>query len=113
MSSAARWSYTAAATVWPLLSRDDWAGARAFGAPVAIACDYSGQARRVADAKGQEFTGRLTIYTERADIKPGDMVAIGAHSGADPLAAGAVEVRAVQRDADTFDRRADDYMVTG
>ncbi|MDT7834961.1 hypothetical protein [Aquabacterium sp. OR-4] len=113
MSSVARWSYTAAATVWPLEGRDDWAGARTWGAPVGIACDYSGEARRATDAKGLEFTARLTVYTERADIKPGDMVAIGTHTGADPVAAGAVEVRAVQRDADTFDRQADDYTVTG
>jgi hypothetical protein len=111
MSAAARWSYTATATVWPLLSRDDWAGARAFGAPVAIACDYSGKAMQATDAKGLAFTTGLVIYTERDDIKPGDMVLIGLHAGADPVAAGAREVRAVQRDADTFDRQVDDFTV--
>lgn len=113
MSAAARWSYTATATFWPLLGRDDWTGVRGFGVPQILACDYSGQARRETDAKGQEFTARLTIYTERSDIRPGDMVAIGSHGGADPIEAGAVEVRAVQRHADTLDRRADDYTVTG
>ena len=113
MSAAARWSYTATATVWPLQARDDWAGARTWAAPVPIACDYSGEARRATDAKGLEFTARLTVYTERADVKPGDMIAIGTHTGADPVVAGAVEVRAVQRDADVFDRKADDYTVTG
>jgi hypothetical protein len=111
MSSVARWSYTAAATAWPLQAREDWSGARTFGAPVQFACDYGGEERRATDAKGLEFTARLTVYTERSDIKPGDMVAIGAHSGADPVAAGAVEVRAVQRDADTFERMADDFAV--
>lgn len=111
MSAAARWSYTATATVWPLLSRDDWAGARSFGAPVPIACDYAAKVQRATDATGQEFTTRQVLYTERADIKPGDMVLIGTHVGADPVAAGAHEVRAVQRDADTFDRLADDFTV--
>ena len=111
MSAAARWSYTATATVWPLLSRDDWAGVRSFGAPVSIACDYAAKVQRATDAEGQEFTTRQVLYTERSDIKPGDMVLIGTHAGADPVAAGAHEVRAVQRDADTFDRVADDFTV--
>ena len=111
MSAVARWSYTATATVWPLLSRDDWGGARSFGAPVPIACDYSAKAQQATDAKGREFTTQLVVYTERDDIKPGDMVIIGAHAGTDPVAAGAHEVRAVQRDADTFGRQADDFTV--
>lgn len=111
MSAAASWSFTARATVWPLQGRDDWSGARSFGAPVVFACDYSAKAQRATDAKGLEFTTRQVIYTERADIQPGDMVLIGEHTGADPVAAGAHEVRAVQRDADTFDRRADDYQL--
>lgn len=111
MSAVARWSYTATATFWPLQARGDWDGDRTFGAPVVISCDYSAKAQRATDAKGLEFTTRQVIYTERADIKPGDMVLIGEHAGADPVAAGAHEVRAVQRDADTFGRAADDFTV--
>lgn len=111
MSSAARWSYTAAATFWPLLSRDDWAGDVSFGAPVSMLCDYSSESKRMADAKGVEFTTRQLIYTERADIKQGDRILIGTSAATDPIAAGAWEVRNVLRNADTFERRADDYEV--
>lgn len=111
MSAAASWSYTATATVWPLQGRDDWSGARSFGAPVSFDCDYSAKAERATDAMGVEFVTRQVIYTERTDIKPGDMVLIGEHTGADPVAAGAHEVRGVQRDADTFGRLADDFVL--
>lgn len=111
MSAAAAWSYTATATVWPLLGRDDWPGALSFGAPAAFACDYAAEAKRMTDDKGVEFVTQLMIWTERADIKRGDRVLIGASSAADPLGAGASEVRAVKRSADTFDRKADDFTV--
>lgn len=111
MSAAASWSYTATATLWPLLGRDDWSGALTFGAPVPFACDYSSEARRMTDDLGVEFVTRQVIWTERADIKRGDRVLIGASVEVDPVAAGALEVRSVKRDADTFDRRADDFTV--
>lgn len=111
MSAAANWSYTAKATLWPLLARADWNGADTFGAPVAINCDYSAEARTMVDGKGREFVSRLTLYTERADVKMGDRIALGLRTDSDPVAAGALEVRTVGRDADTFDRVADDYRV--
>lgn len=111
MSASARWSYTAKATVWPLLARADWGGAESFGPPAVFDCDYSAETRTMVDGKGREFVARLTLYTERADIKMGDRVALGARTEADPGAAGALEVRTVGRDADTFDRKADDYRV--
>lgn len=111
MSAAAAWSYTATATVWPLLGRDDWTGALSFGAPETFGCDYAAEAKRMTDDKGVEFVSQQTIWTERADIKQGDRVLIGASAAVDPVAAGAVEVRAVKRSADTFDRKADDFTV--
>ena len=112
MSAAANWSYTATATLWPWLGRDDWTGKETFGPPELVACDYSAKSERRTDARGDEFVTRQLIYTERAGIKQQDRVLIGDFSGqADPLAAGALEVRAVQRYADTFDRAADDYEV--
>lgn len=111
MSAAAAWSYTATATLWPLLGRDDWTGAVTYGAPQAVACDYSAKAERRTDALGVEFTTRQIIYTERADIKRGDRIVIGTSASFDPVAAGAAEVRSVQRYADTFDRLVDDYEV--
>lgn len=111
MSSAARWSYTATATLWAFLSRDDWTGAVVYGPPEVIACDYSSESKRMTDALGVEFVTRQILWTERADIKQGDRVLIGVSVALDPVAAGALEVRAVTRDADTFQRVADDYTV--
>lgn len=110
MSAAASWSYTSQATHWPLTGVDDWTGAKTYGAPVVFACDYSAESVRMTDANGVEFTSRQIIHTERASITQGDMVLIGEHSG-DPLTAGAFEVRAVTRFADTFDGLADDFKV--
>jgi glutaredoxin len=111
MSAAANWSYTARATLWPWLGRDDWSGVETFGPPQAIDCDYSAESKRMTDAKGVEFVTRQILYTERADIKQGDRVLIGESAVVSPIDAGALEVRAVKRDADTFDRVADDYQV--
>ena len=69
MSAAAAWSYTATATLWVLLGRDDWAGAVTYGPPQAVACSYGAKAERRTDSLGVEFTTRQIIYTERADIK--------------------------------------------
>lgn len=110
MSSLASWSYTAKATLWPLIAVDDWSRVGTFGPPSVFDCDYKAEAKRMTDAKGVEFTSSQVIYTERPDIKPGDRVLIGEHAG-DPIAAGAWEVRAVKRDADTFNREADDFQV--
>lgn len=110
MSSLASWSYTAKATHWPLIAVDDWSRVATFGPPSVFDCDYKAEAKRMTDSKGVEFTSSQVIYTERADIKPGDRVLIGDHAG-DPIAAGAWEVRAVKRDADTFNRAADDFQV--
>lgn len=113
MSAAANWSYTAKATVWPWLGRDDWSGVETFGPPVVIACDYSAKAERRTDALGVEFVTRQLIYTERPDIKQQDRILIGDHAAqSNPIAAGALEVRVVQRYHDTFDRLADDFEVS-
>lgn len=111
MSAAAAWSYTAKATVWPLLSRADWSGVKAWGAPVTFDCDYSAESVRLTDDRGIEFTTRALFFTERADVKQGDMVLIGVSALADPVAAGAFEVRAVNRWGDTLDRAADDFRI--
>ena len=113
MSAAARWANSATATVWPLLTQPDWKGPPTFGAPVTFDCDYKAEAKTMTDSRGREFTTRQIIYTERATINAGDRVLIGASTTTDPVAAGAWEVRSVQRFSDTFDRQADDYVVAG
>lgn len=112
MSAVANWSYTATATLWARTGLDGWGGGASFAAPVAIACDYSSEARTERDAKGEEFTTRHTLWTEHATVKRGDYVLIGASTAADPtIVAGAEEVRMVKRSADTFDRAADDFAI--
>ncbi len=111
MSSAASWSYTAVATLWPRLGRDEWGGVETFGPPATIRCDYSAKAERVTDAKGVEFVARALIYTERSDIKQGDRILIGVSTSPTPIVVGAMEVRAVDRFGDTLERKADDYRV--
>lgn len=111
MSAVASWSYTARATVWPLLGRDDWTGVVSFGPPESFDCDYSAESKRMTDALGVEFTSKQIIFTERADIKQGDMVVIGESVASTPQAAGAYEVKLIKRDADTFQREADDFQI--
>ena len=111
MSAVARWSYTAKATHWPATGRDAWSGRPTFGPAVSFTCDYKIESRRATDAQGVEFLARQTLYTERATIAQGDRVMIGTSTAADPIAAGAEEVKAIVRNADTFERKADDYQV--
>lgn len=111
MSAAAAWSYTATATLWPLLSADGWSGGQQYGAPVPVRCDYAAKSMTRRDARGQEIVVSQVIYTERADIKQGDRILIGKSTATDPVAAGAREVLDVVRNADTFDRQADDFEV--
>lgn len=114
MSAAAAWANTATATIWPFISRTDWGGGgQTFGPPEPIACSYSVKAERRTDARGVEFVTRQLIYTERDGIKQGDRILIGDHTGVlDPIAAGALEVRAVERQHDVFDNLADDFEVS-
>lgn len=111
MSAVSSWANTAKATVWPLVGLDPWTQRPTYGAPQVFGCDYSAESKRETDATGIEFVAKQTIYTELSTIKQGDRVLIGASVATDPLAAGAIEVRMVRRDADTFDRKADDYRV--
>lgn len=112
MSAAASWANTSTATHWPLTGKDDWSGKPTWGQPVTFACDYSAEARKATDERGQEFVTRQIIYTEYTEAAAGDMVLIGDWSGVvDPLSVAAQEVRAVGRFADTFDQAAEDFKI--
>jgi hypothetical protein len=111
MSSLARWSFTSTATHWPLTGRDAWSGVATFGAPVTFLCDYKAESKQVTDSKGVEFTSSQVIYTEHSGIKPGDRVLIGNHAGFGAVDAGAWEVRAIKRYADTFEGMTEDLEV--
>lgn len=110
--TASSWSYLQTATLWSLTGRDDWTGAPTYAAPVWFLCDYAEEAKRMTDATGVEFVARLLVYTSLVGIKQGDRVLIGAAVEADPVVAGAAEVRAVTRWADTFNAGgAEDFRV--
>lgn len=112
MSAASAWSHTSTATHWPRTGVDDWSRQGTYGAPVQFACDYVAEGRKAVDDRGEEFVTRLVLYTERQGIQRGDFVAVGAHTALRPAdVAGAEEVRAVKRYADTFDGRAEDIEV--
>jgi hypothetical protein len=100
--TSASWSYLQTATLWALSTRDTWGGQVAHEPPVLFLCDYAQEAQRVTNARGDEFTSRLLIYTSLPGVKQGDMVLIGTSTERNPYAAGAQEVRAVTTWADTF-----------
>lgn len=60
---------------------------------------------------GAEIVVKNTIWTEFALAAAGDYLLIGVSTEADPVVAGADEVRQVIRYADTFERLADDYAI--
>lgn len=110
MSAAASWSYTATATLWKKLDEDEY-GKPTYAAPIQILCDYGGDIKASKSDVGIEFVVKDTIWTEYALADMGDFVLIGVSPSADPLAAGADEVRHVIRYADTFDRVAEDFAI--
>ncbi|MBA7998339.1 hypothetical protein I5453_08060 [Citrobacter freundii] len=114
MSSIASWSYTAQATIW----RKQNAGTDEFGdpingyaAPEIIMCDYEGGLSKRIGTLGAEIVVKNTVWMEFALAASGDYLLIGASTEADPVVAGADEVRQVIRYADTFERVADDYAI--
>lgn len=115
MSAAANWSYTAVATVWRKDGPPDEYGKQRFLPPIAIMCDYGGDATARLGDIGLEFVVKNTHWTEYADAERGDYILIGESADLDPTKVeGADEVRHIIRDADTFDRIADDYaIITG
>lgn len=65
VSSIARWSYKNTAWVRPLLETTDrWSGARQYGEPYEIACNWIAEHRQERANDGQEFIGRHTFFTE-------------------------------------------------
>lgn len=111
MSSVANWSYTAVATVWKSLGISESGDNLGYSAPVAILCDYEGGLSKRIGSLGAEIVVKNTIWTEFTGAAAGDYILIGTSSDADPLNAGADEVRQVIRYADTFERIADDYAI--
>ena len=74
-------------------------------------CDYEGGLSKRIGSLGAEIVVKNTVWTEFALAAAGDYLLIGMSTEADPVVAGADEVRQVIRYADTFERLADDYAI--
>lgn len=119
MSSLARWSYTAKATIWRVEGENEY-GTKTFHPPEVISCDYGLDTKTAGllsigiSGIGSEFSISNTFWTEYADASQGDFIIIGESSELDPIKAGANEIKHITRYADTFERQADDYaLMTG
>ncbi len=114
MSADANWSYTALATFWKNLGTNEYGDPLGYAEPITILCDYGGDATARLGDIGIELVIKNTFWTEFAGAEKGDYILLGVSTEADPVAAGADEVRHVIRYADTFDRIADDFaIITG
>lgn len=111
MTSVANWSYTATATLWRNLGKDELGDPLGYAAPESILCDYEGGLSKRIGSLGSEIVVKNTVWTEYALAAAGDYLLIGESTETDPVAAGADEVRQVIRYADTFDRLADDFAI--
>ncbi|AYQ11351.1 MULTISPECIES: hypothetical protein [Enterobacteriaceae] len=118
MSATANWSYTAKATVWRNLGKDEYGDPLGYSAPLVIDCDYQGgMSEKIAGVSaslgnlGSEVVVKNTLWTEYADAQTGDFIFIGESVESDPLVAGADKILQVIRYADTFNRTADDYAL--
>lgn len=112
MSSVANWSYTARATIWPFIRLDDRWGKAVYGPPVSFDCDYGSKRKRRHErpVMGDALVINMYVWTEYADAKVGDRLVIGEFTDAEPVEASNT-VAYVDRDADTFERLADDYEI--
>ncbi|MBV4366287.1 hypothetical protein [Erwinia phyllosphaerae] len=112
MTTTANWSYTAICTLWQRYpDRNEYGDTVGYDFPVTIMCDYQGGlSKRLGDI-GAEKVVKNTFWTEFASARTGDYILIGESSEADPRKAGADEIMQVIRNADTFDRLADDYII--
>lgn len=113
MSSVANWAYTSWATLWK--TKRDTYGKPTFSGPVYFLCGYGSELKAGGGLSfntnvGIEITIKLVLWTEYADAKKGDFIAIGKHSG-DPVSAGADEIKFIKRDEDVFEHIADDYTL--
>ncbi|HCM61227.1 MAG TPA: hypothetical protein DIT05_01595 [Morganella sp. (in: Bacteria)] len=109
MSSVANWAYTSWATLWRSAGKDKY-GKPTFSEPVHFLCGYGSELKGGKIDIGSEITIKLVFWTEYADAKKGEFIAIGKHSG-NPVSAGADEIKFIKRDEDLFEHIADDYTL--
>lgn len=114
MSSVARWTYTAKATIWRVAGENEY-GTKTFHPPEYIDCNYGFDSAIVKSAGvGLGSLVKNTFWTEYDKANEGDFILIGESSELDPIKVGANEIKHIIRYADLFDRLADDYaLITG
>lgn len=116
MSTVANWSYTAMATIWPLLGKDEY-NQSTYGSPVSFHCNYGSEAKTYKDSSGLEFVSRITLWHEDyPEAKRGDYVAIGVFTDLNPIdVIGSDEVRTILNYGNTLDRsdKPDYAIITG
>lgn len=115
MSSVANWSYTATATIWRKLEgNDEYGDPMGYAEPEQILCDYIAGLSAKIGSLGKEVVVKNTFFTEYPLANEGDYIFIGESNEADPVVAGADEIRAVTRWGDTLERLTDDWaLITG
>ncbi|HAW6283846.1 TPA: hypothetical protein JLK36_002235 [Escherichia coli] len=112
MSSVANWSYTATATIWRKLEgNDEYGDPLGYAEPEQIMVDYIAGLSAKIGSLGTEIVVKNTFFTEYALANEGDYIFIGESTVADPVEAGADEIRAVTRWGDTLERLADDWAL--
>lgn len=111
MSSAANWAYTAKATLWRVSGENEY-GKKIFYPPELIYCDYGFDSALKLGDIGSGFVVKNTFWTEYSQANQGDFILVGELLEVDPIKAGADEIKHIIRYADTFERLADDYVLT-
>ena len=114
MSAIARWSYTQPCTIWRLTGKDKY-GKPTFSTPESLMCDYGFDKNLTTGTAGNEIAQKNTFWTEYQNASVGDFIMLGTITTADPLAAGADQIRNVVNYGNTLDRNdlPDFALVTG
>lgn len=111
MSRLGRWNYTAKCTIWRNLGFAENGDSLGWSEPEIFMCEYQGGLSAKIGNIGKEIAAKNTFWTEYAMASIGDYVSIGVSDNPDPIDAGADEVMAVLRNADSFYRQVDDRII--
>ncbi|PHR55975.1 MAG: hypothetical protein COA43_14760 [Robiginitomaculum sp.] len=107
--------YTSIATVWPFVSVDDFTGAKVFGPPFTITCNWKADNKLMKDSNGREYVSNYIYYTAIGTVKRKDYIAKGDHlTTPSPLdAAQSEEIQDVkEHDCSYFNIPNDFFLVT-
>lgn len=112
MSKIARWAYKLKYTIWPAVPSDDFGGGASFGAPVVFNGIHKAEEKEILSASGDIVRISLSVFSEYALAKVGDMVAVGEFSSGDPFSCGARRVADSIEKANPFGQEPDYEIMT-